>query len=244
MNSSPLSSVAQSYLTLWDHMDYSTPGFPVLLQLLELAQTHVHQVGDAIQPSHPLSSPSPPAFNVSQHQGLFKWVSFSHQVAKVASASVLPVNIQDWFPLGWTGLISLLSKRLSSVFSKTTFQKHQFFSAQPYLQSNSHINTWPLKNHSSDYTDLCGNVSVFNILSRCDIAFLPRNKHLWISWLQSPSAVILEPKKIKSITVSIVSPSNCMKWWDWMPLSSFFEGCVSSQLSYFKWMEFQLSHHN
>ena len=77
-----LSSVAQSCLTLCNPMDCSTPGFPVLHQPPELA-THVHWVGDAIQPSHPLSSPSPPAFNLSQHQGLFKWVSSSHQVAKV-----------------------------------------------------------------------------------------------------------------------------------------------------------------
>ena len=70
------SSVAQSYPTLCDPMDCSTPGFPEPHQLPELAQTHVHQVGDAIQPSHPLSSPSPPAFNLSQHQGLFKWLPF------------------------------------------------------------------------------------------------------------------------------------------------------------------------
>ena len=75
--------VIQSCLTLCDPMDGSTPGFPVHRQLPELAQTHVHQVGDAIQPSHPLSSPSPPALNLSQHQGLFQWVSSSHQVAKV-----------------------------------------------------------------------------------------------------------------------------------------------------------------
>ena len=66
-----------------NHMDCSTPGLPVHHQLPEFTQTHVHWVGDAIQPSHPLSSPSPPAFNLSQHQGLFKWVSSSHQVAKV-----------------------------------------------------------------------------------------------------------------------------------------------------------------
>ena len=80
-----------------------------------------------------------------------------------ASALVLPMNIQDWFPLGWTGLISLLSKWLSRVFSNTTIQKHQFFSAQLSLQSNSHIHTWHLKNHSFDQTDLFwqGNVSVF-----------------------------------------------------------------------------------
>ena len=77
------SSVAQLGPTLCDPMDCSTPGFPVHHQLLELIQTHVHCVGDAIQPSHPLSSPFPPAFNHSQHQGLFKWVSSSYQVAKV-----------------------------------------------------------------------------------------------------------------------------------------------------------------
>ena len=77
------SSVAQSCLTLCDPMDCSTPGFPVHHQLPELAQIHVHWVGDAIQLSHPLLSPSPPAFNLSQHQGLFQWVSSSHQVAKV-----------------------------------------------------------------------------------------------------------------------------------------------------------------
>ena len=77
------SSVTQSCLTLCDPVDSSMPGLPVHHQLLELTQTHVHPVGDAIQPSHPLSSPSPPAFNLSQHQGLFRGVSSSHQVAKV-----------------------------------------------------------------------------------------------------------------------------------------------------------------
>ena len=78
-----VSSVAQSCLTLCDPTDCNTPSFPDHHQLLELTQTHVHRVGDAIQPSHPLSSPSPPAFNLSQHQGLFQWVSSSHQVASV-----------------------------------------------------------------------------------------------------------------------------------------------------------------
>ena len=103
--------------------------------------THVHWVSDAIRPSHPLSSPFPPAFSLYehqglyQHQGLFKWVSSSHQVAKSiwasASTSAFPMNIQDWFPLGWTGWISLQSKGLSRVFSNTTIQKHQFFSWHP-----------------------------------------------------------------------------------------------------------------
>ena len=97
---------------------------PVLHQLLELTQTCVHWVNDAIQPSHPLSSPSPPTFNLSQHQGLFQWVSSSHQVVKSigisASVSVLLMNIQDWFPLQWTGWITLQSKGLPRVFSNTT----------------------------------------------------------------------------------------------------------------------------
>ena len=194
-----------------DPMDCSTPGFPVHHQLPELAQTHVHWVSDAIQSSHPLSSPSPPAFNLSQHQSLFQWVSSSHQFSSVqfsrsvvsdslwphepqhtrplcpsptprvhpnpcpsswwchptisssvipfsscpqsfpasgsfqmsqlftsggqstgvsTSTSVLPMNAQDWSPLGWTGWISLQSKGLSRVFSNTTVQKHQFFRAQ------------------------------------------------------------------------------------------------------------------
>ena len=85
LNSSSVqfSSVTQSCLTLWDPMDCSMPGLPAHHQLLEFTQTHVHWVGDAIQPSHPLLSPSPPAFNLPQHQGLFKWVCSSHQVAKV-----------------------------------------------------------------------------------------------------------------------------------------------------------------
>ena len=76
-------SLSQLCPTLWDPMDCSTPGFPVHHQFLNFNQTHVHQAGDAIQPSHPLLSPSPPAFNPSQHQGLFKWVSSSHQVDKI-----------------------------------------------------------------------------------------------------------------------------------------------------------------
>ena len=108
---------------------------------------HAHWVGDAIQPSHPLSPPSSPAFNLFQHKGPFQCISSLHQVAKVlkflASASILPMNIQDWFPLGLKSLISLKSKRLSRVFSNTTVQKHQFFGTQPSSQSNSHIHTWP-----------------------------------------------------------------------------------------------------
>ena len=97
-------------------MDCSTPGFPVRHQLPELAQTHVHRVGEAIQPSH-LSSPSPPAPNPSQHQSFPMsqfFTSGDQRIGVSASASVLPMNIQNWFPLGLTGLISLQSKGLSS----------------------------------------------------------------------------------------------------------------------------------
>ena len=143
------SSVTQSCPTLCDSMNRSMPGLPVHHQLPEFIQTQVHWVSDAIQPSHPLSSLSPPAPNPSQHQSLFQWVSSSHQVVKVlgvsASASVLPVNTQDWSPSRWIGWISLQYKGLSRVFSNTTVQKHKFFSAQLSSQSNSHIHTWPLE---------------------------------------------------------------------------------------------------
>ena len=140
------SSVARSCLTLYDPTDCSTPGVPVHHQLPELAQIHVHWLSDAIQPSQSLLPPSPPTFNLSQHQGLFKWVSSSHQVAKVLEFQLQYQSFneyQDWFPLGLTGWISLQSKGLTRVFSNTTVQKHQFFGAQPSSQSNSHIHTWP-----------------------------------------------------------------------------------------------------
>ena len=104
------SVLSLSCVWLCDPMDCSTSGFPVHHQFPEPTQTHVHRLGDAIQPSHLLSSPSPPAFSLSPHQDLLQWVSSSQQVAKYwmsVSASVLPMNIQDWFPLGLTGLILL-----------------------------------------------------------------------------------------------------------------------------------------
>ena len=144
-------------------MNHSMPGLSVHHQLTESTQTHVHWVGDAIQPSHPLSSPSPPATNPSQHQGLFQWVNSPHggqSIGVSALASVLPMNAQDWSPLEWTGWISLQSKGLSTVFSNTTVWKHQFFSPQPSLQSNSHIHTWLLKNYNFDYMDPCQQINV------------------------------------------------------------------------------------
>ena len=149
------SSVAQSCLTLYDPMNRSTPGLPVHHHLPEFTQTHVQWVSDAIQPSHPLSSPSPPAPNSSQYQSLFQWVSQlfawgGQTIGVSASASVLPRNTQDWSPLEWTGWISE-SKELSRVFSKTT----QFKTINSLVLSFIHSPTltsihdhW--KNHSLD----------------------------------------------------------------------------------------------
>ena len=134
--------------TLRDPIDCRTPGFPVLDDLPEPTQTHVHRVSDAIQPSHPLSSPSPPAFSLSQHQGFLMSQLFASgglSIGASASASVLPMNNQGWFPLGLIGLIFLQSKGLSRVFSNTIVQKHQLFGIQPFLWSNSHIHTWLLE---------------------------------------------------------------------------------------------------
>ena len=123
------SSVAQLCPTLCDPRDYNTPGLPVHHQLPEFTLIHVHWVSDAIQLSHPVLSPSPPAINLSQHQSLFQRVGSLHQVAKVLKlqlqASVLPVSIWGWYPLGLIGLISL--QLISRVFSSTTIQKHQVF---------------------------------------------------------------------------------------------------------------------
>ena len=140
------SSVTQSCLTLCDPMDCSVPGLPVHHQLLESTQTHVHWVGDAIQPSHPLSSPSLPALNFFQHQSLFKLVSLCIRWPKNWSFSfnISPSNEhQGLISFRMDGWISLQSKGLSRVISNTTVQKHQFFSAQLSSQSNSHIHTWP-----------------------------------------------------------------------------------------------------
>ena len=105
-------------------MDYNTPGFPVLHYLPEFAQTHVHWVSDAIQPSHPLSPSSPPTLSLFQLQGHL-FASGGQSIGTSVSASVLPMNIQGWFPLGLTGLIFLLTKGLPRVFSITAIWKHQ-----------------------------------------------------------------------------------------------------------------------
>ena len=152
--------------TLWDHMDCSMPGFPGHHQFPELAQTQVHWVSDAIQPSHPLLFPFPPAFNLSQDQGLFQLVTSSHQVAKVLEFKLQHQSLQWIFrvdlSLGLAGLISLLSKELSRVLdnSKASQFAPQFKSINSLVLSllcgpilTSIHDYWT--NYSFDYTDLC-----------------------------------------------------------------------------------------
>ena len=139
--------VAESCLTLCNPMDWNMPGVPVLHYFLEFAQTRVHWVGDAIQPSHPLSPPSPPALKSFPESESFPmnqlFTSGGQSIG--ASASVLPMDIHGGFPLGLTSLISLQSKGLSRVFSSSTIWKRQFFSTQPSLWSKSHICTQLMK---------------------------------------------------------------------------------------------------
>ena len=192
-------------------MDCSMPGFPVLHQLLELAQTHVHRVGDAIQPSHPLSSPSPPALNLSQHQGLFQGVSSSHQVAKVLELQLQHQSFQ------WILRTDFLEDRLVGSPCKTLkslLQCSVFFIVQvshPYITTGKTI-------ASTRWTFVGKMMSLlFNMLSRFVIVFLPRSKHLLISWLQSPSAVILEPPKYSLSLFPLFPHLFVMKCWDGMP---------------------------
>ena len=193
MPSGAISSV-QFSLTLCDPMNSSTPGLPVHHQLLEFTQTHVHRVGDAIQPSHPLSFTSPPAPNPSQNQSfpmsqLFAWGGQSIGVS--ASTSVLPKKTQDWSPLGWTGWISAVQGTRKSLLqyhsSKASIlRRSAFFTVQL-----SHPYTTTGKTIALTRQTFVGKVIslLFNILSRLVITFLPRSKRLLISWLQSPSTV-------------------------------------------------------
>ena len=136
------SSVAQSFLTLQDPMDCSMPGVPVHHQLLEFTQIHVHWVGDAIQSSHPLSSPSPPAFNLSQHQGLFQWVSSLHQVAKVLELqlSISPSNEYSGlisFMIDWLDLLAVqetLKSLLSAASAAGWFLKRAMNAGEERLE--------------------------------------------------------------------------------------------------------------
>ena len=290
-------------------MNCSTPGLPVHHQLLESTQTHVHRVGDAIQPSHPLLSPSPPALSLSQHQGLFKWVNSSYQVAKVLEFQLKHQSLPGLmsFRMDWLDLLVVqgtLKSLLQHHSSKASIlQSSAFFIVQlshPYMTTGKTIALtrqifvgkvmsllftilsaaaaaakllqlcptlcnprdgsppgypilgilqtrtleWVAVSFSNEWKWKVKGKSLSRVwlpatpwttahqappsmgfsrqeywsgvplpsptmLSRLVITFLPRSKHLLISWLQSPSAVILEPRKIKSATVSTVSPSIC-----------------------------------
>ena len=209
------SSVAQSCPTLCNPMNCSTSGLPVYHQLPEFTQTHVHRVGDAIQPSHPLSSPSPPAFNLSQHQGGFQWVSSSHQAAKGLEfqLQLSPSNGHPGlisFRMDWLNLLAvqgILKSLLQHHSSKASILRYSAF----FIVQLSHPYVTPGKTIALTRWTLVGKVMslLFNILSRLVRAFLPRRQRLLILWLQLPSAVILEPQKIKFVTVSMVFPYIC-----------------------------------
>ena len=187
------SSVAQSCLTLCDPMNRSTPGLPVHHQLLEFTQTYVHWVHDAIQPSHPLSSPFP-ALNLSQHQGLYKWISSSRQVAKVLSLSfnISPSNEHPGlisFRMDWLDLLAVqgtLKSLLQHHSSKASILlRSAFFTVQL-----SHLYLTTGKTIALTRQTVVGKVMslLLNMLSRLVITILPRSKRLLISWLQSPSS--------------------------------------------------------
>ena len=210
-------------------MDSCMPGFAVLHYLPELAKTHVHWVCDVIQPSHALSGPSPPAFNLSQHEGFFffffpnesalyitwpKYWSFRFNISPSNEYSVLIFFRIDWFYL--LTVQGTLRSLLQHHSSKASILQHSaFFMVQhlhPYMTTGKTI-ALTIQNFVGKVMSLLS-----NMLSRFVIAFLPRRK-LLVSWLQSPSAVILEYKKITTVIVSIVSHLFAMKWWDQMSWS-------------------------
>ena len=209
------SLVAQSCLTLCDPMNRSLPGLPVHHQLLEFTQTHVHRVSDAIQPSHPLSSPSPPAPNLSHCRGLFQWVSSLHQVAKVWELQLQHQSFQwtprtDFLWMDWLDLLAVQGtpkNLLQHHSSKAPILWHSaVFIVQlshPYMTTGKTIALT-----RQTFVDKVMSL-FFNMLSRLAITFLPRSKGLLISWLQSLSAVIFGAQKIKPATVSTVCPSIC-----------------------------------
>ena len=199
------SSVTQSCPTLCDPVDCSTPGLHVHHQLLESTQTHVHWVGDAIQPSYPLLPPSSPTFNLSKHQGLSNESALRIRWPKYWSCSfnINPSNEHPGlisFRMDWLDLLAVqgsLKSLLQHHSSKVSvIQRSAFFIVQlshPYMTTGKTI---ALTRRTSVDKVM---PLLFNMRSRLVITFLPRCKRLLISWLQSPSAVILEPKKARGI---------------------------------------------
>ena len=203
-------AVAKSCLSLCNPMDCSMPDFPVLHYLSEFAQTHVHCVNDAIQLPHPVTPSS--CSHSFQHHGLFQWVGSLYQVARYwsFSFSISPskeysglISFRtDWFDLLAVQRCSLQHHNLkASVLRCSTFFMVQL--SHQYMTTGKTIalTIWTFVSKVM--------LLLFSKLSRFVTAFLPRSKHLSSSWLQSPSTVILESRKIKSVTVSIFSPSIC-----------------------------------
>ena len=209
-----VSSVAQSCPTLCSPMNCSTSGFPIHHQLLDLAPTHVHEgkwchptISSSVIPLSSCLQPLPAWGSFPRSQF---FASGGRSIGVSASASVLQMNIQDWFPVGWTDWFDC-----SPTDSQESSPTPQFKSINSlvlnFLYSPTHPYTTTGKAIALTRQTFVGKVTclLFNMLSRLVIAFLPRRKHLLISWLQSPSTVILEHKQIKSVTVSIVYPSIC-----------------------------------
>ena len=222
---SHFSSVSHSCPTVWDPMDCCKPSLPVHHQLPEFTQTQVHWVQEAIQPSHPLSSPSPPALNLSSIRVFsnesalcIRWPkdwSFSFGISPSNEYSGLISFRMDWLDL--LAVQGTLKSFLQHHSSKASvLQRSAFFIVQlshPYMTTGKTValTRWTFAGKVMSL--------LFNMLSALVITFLWRNKHLLISCLKSPSAVILEPPKIKSLNVSIVSPiylpwSDGTKWHD------------------------------
>ena len=205
MASGPISSVqfspvAQSCPTLCDPMNCSAPGLPVHHHLLEFTQTHVHRVGDAIQTSHPLSSPSPPAPNPSSIRVFsnestlrMRWPKYWSFSFSIIPSKEHPGPIS--FRMDWLDLLAVqgtLNSLLQHHSSKAFILWHSAFLAvqlsHPYMTTGKTIalTRWTFVGKVMSL--------LLNMLSRLIITFLPRSKRILISWLQSPSAVILEPK--------------------------------------------------
>ena len=195
--------ITHSCPTLCNLMNHSMSGLPVHHKCPEYTQSHVHWVGDAIQPSHPLPSPSPLALNLSQHQGLFKWVSSHIRWPKYWSFSfnISPTNEHPGsisFKMDWLDFLAIqgtLKSLLQHHSSKALVLQHSvFFIVQlsyPYMTTGKTIalTSWTFVGKVMSL--------LFNMLSRLVITFLPKSKRLLISWLQSPSEMILEPQKSK-----------------------------------------------
>ena len=188
-------SVTQSCPTLCHSMNHSMPGFPVHHELPEFTQTHVHRVSDAIQPSHPLLPPAHPAFNLSQHQGLFQWTVLCIKRPKYWNFSNSPSNEYSGlisFRLDWLDLLAVqgtLKSLLQHHSSKASILWHSAF----FIVQLSHPCMTTGKTITLTRWGFVGKVLslLFNMLSRLVITFLPSSKRLLISRLHSPSAVIL-----------------------------------------------------